>query len=238
MARRKRKGNFDFDFSSLSFTDPDNEQIKQAVPHLSLKPVMFDNAVNMANEIDYTKDYFAFVSGTFIFGDFIEALCFTKHLDPSVMYVSTLGMSKENIDSLVNLTMCLRCEKLNLLISNYYMGVERHNNVPYFEQEFAGQPIDVAVLASHCKCALIRSRKGDILITGSANLSSSNNVEQFVILHDSNLLDFVQGKFEYIFDRFTVYHGLDHKPHTDWSKNKGNTGKLAYEALQKGGATL
>lgn len=192
---------------------------------------MFENAESMANEIDITKDYFAFVSGTFIFGDLIEALCFTKHLDPEQIYITTLGMSRENIDSIVNLTMCLRAKQINLLISNYYMGVERHNNVPYFQQEFAGQPINVAVLASHCKCVLIRSLKGDIFITGSANLSSSNNVEQFVILHDKSIIDFVQNKLDYIFERFTVFKGLENT-RVDWNRNKNNTGNKAWKQLK------
>ena len=111
------------------------------------------------------------------------------------------------------------------------MGVERHNNVPYLEKEFTGEPIDVAVLASHCKIALIRSHKGDMLISGSANLSSSNNVEQFCIMHDEAAIDYCENKLNNVFERFTVFKGLENKS-VDWQKNKGNTGVKAWDSLK------
>jgi hypothetical protein len=100
------------------------------------------------------------------------------------------------------------------------------------EKEFAGEPIDVAVLASHCKLCLIRSYKGDILITGSANLSSSNNVEQFIITHDKTAIDYIENKLSYIFDRFTVYRGGDERPHFMYANSKDNTGKKAWQAIK------
>lgn len=227
---RKNK-TFSFDFSSLDFTDPDDEQI-QEVPHLSLKPVEFENAEELIEEIDYSKDYFCFVSGSFIFGDFIEALLYKEMLKPYKLYITTLGMSQENIDSLVNMTWYLKSQQLYLLISNYFVALERNKLVPYMEKEFAGEPIDVAVLASHCKLALIRSYKGDILITGSANLSSSNNVEQFIITHDKTAIDYIENKLSYIFNRFTVYKGKEEHPRFNYGNNKDNTGRKAWQAIK------
>lgn len=222
-----------FDFSSLSFDGEEEQQEEQAqqIPRLSLAPVSFDNAEEFAEQMDFSKDYFCFLAGSFIFGDFLEALCFRKELNPSVMYVTTLGMSAENADSLVNLTEYLGCEKINLIVSHYFAGVERHNLIPYMRDEFAGQPIDIAVLQSHCKCALIRSAKGDVAITGSANLSSSNNVEQFIITHDPALIDFLQGRLDFIMEHFTIYRGAEETPRVDWKKNRKNTGKFAWYAI-------
>lgn len=231
MAKHKhKKGDFTFDFSSLTLKIAEKEHAKE-VPHLSTEPVSFDNALDLVRTIDITKDYFCFVPGSFIFGDMLEALLFEKKLAPDKMYVTTLGMSRENIDSLVNCTRYLHCKHLYLLVSNYYMGVERHNNVPYLEKEFTGEPIDVAVLASHCKIALIRSHKGDMLISGSANLSSSNNVEQFCIMHDEAAIDYCENKLNNVFERFTVFKGLENKS-VDWQKNKGNTGVKAWDNLK------
>lgn len=100
---KKNSKSFSFDFSSLDFTDPDDEQL-QEVPHLSLTPACFENAEDLIDKLDYSKDYFCFVSGTFIFGDFIEALLYKYMLKPSKIYITTLGMSSENIDSIVNMT--------------------------------------------------------------------------------------------------------------------------------------
>ena len=207
--RRKRNPlDFSFDFSALDFDDPE-EQAQASARKLNTRPPDFDNAEQLADLIDYSKDYFCFVPGSFIFGDFLEALCFKKHLDPSVMYITTLGMGKENADSIVNLVDYLHCKHVNLIVSHYFQGAERNDTIPYMQQEFAGKPIDIAVLRSHCKIALIRSDKGDCVISGSANLSSSNNAEQFVIQHDAGVVDYVQSRMDEVMRRFTVYKGKE-----------------------------
>lgn len=84
---------------------------------------------------------------------------------------------------------------------------------------------DIAVLQSHCKICLIRSPKGDAAICGSANLSSSNNVENFVLLHDRAVIDYLQARLDNVMERFTVFRGL-----TGYSdhRRKRNTGRDAY----------
>ena len=222
---------FNFDFSSLSFDSANPEDEREEVPRLNLEPVCFENAEDMAESIDYTKDYFCLVSGSFIFGDFLEALCFKKHLNPSCMYITTLGMSQENIDSIVNLTDYLGTRKVNLIVSHYFAGVERHKLIPYMEREFQGKPIDVAVLASHCKITVIYSDKGNAVIAGSANLSSSNNVEQFQIMHDPAIVSYCASRLDDIMKRFTVIRGMDGAK-MDWKVNKKNTGKYAFQAMK------
>lgn len=228
---RKRKAEgFSFDFSSLTFRGPVQETVE--VPHISTAPVAFENAERMAAAIDYDRDYFALVSGSFIFGDFIEALLFKKRLAPAAVYLTTLGMSRENADSIVNLVDYLGCDKVNLLVSHYFAGTERRGIVPYMEREFAGRPIDVAVLSSHCKIALILSEAGDVLISGSANLSSSNNVEQFIMMHDPGVIAYVRERLDNIMQRFTVYRGESRERLPQ--NNRDNRGKDAFDAMTKG----
>lgn len=235
MARKKNNNSFSFDFSALSFggKDPGRENERE-IPRLTYEPACFRNAQDMAQRISWESDYISFLAGTFVFGDFLEALLHEKRLSPDVMYITTLGMNKENIDSLVNLVKYLGCEKLNLIISHYFAGVERHKLIPYMEHEFSGLDIDMAVIQSHAKICLIRSVHGDGAIVGSANLSSSNNIEQMIILHDPSAIDYLQKQLDTIMDRFTVYRGLEQKP-VDWSKNKGNVGLKAFEAMTEGG---
>lgn len=230
MSRRKTKDdNLNFDFSSLDFTDQKEEQARE-VPRLTLEPACFENAEIMAESLDYSKDYMCFVSGTFIFGDFIEALVYHKQLAPREIYITTLGMSQNNVDSIVNLVDYLGTQHVDLIVSHYFAGVERHELIPYMQQEFKNKPVDVAVLKSHCKICLIRSDKGDIAITGSANLSSSANVEQFVIAHDKGLIDFLENKLQEIMNRFTVIRGLD-GAEMDWKSYRQKGGK-GWEALK------
>lgn len=231
--RKKSNKDFKFDFSSLDFdfgADTPEDEV-QEIPKLNIKPVMFDNAIEASRVIEWDKDYICFLAGSFIFGDFFEALCFEKLLKPTAIYITTLGMSKNNVDSIVNMVDFLGVKQVNLVISHYFAGVERHNIIPYMEQEFKGKPIDFAVLQSHCKIALICSPQGDCLISGSANLSSSNNVEQIMITHSQSAIDFIKQKLDKVMQKFTVYKGLDGAK-MDWAKNKGNTGKKAFEALK------
>lgn len=226
-----------FDFSSLTFENQEEDrQEERTIPRLSYTPVDYKYAEDMAKRIDWQQDYIALLAGTFVFGDFLEALLYRKVLLPERMYVTTLGMNAENVDSLVNLVKYLYCKELNLIVSHYFAGVERHNLMPYMEKEFAGLPINIGVLQSHAKICTIRSGKGDGVIVGSANLSSSNNVEQVMILHDPATIDYLEGQLAGIMDRFTVYRGLD-KGKINWDNNKDNVGLKAYEALKHiGGA--
>ena len=235
-----KKKDFKIDFSSLSLdlgfgaaqleSEEEREFIRSAV--LNRKPVMYERAVDMVNGIDITQDYFCLVSGGFIFGDFIEALCYVRDLRPKSVYLTTLGMSMDNADSIVNLVDYLGCEHVNLIVSNYFVAKERHNLVPYLIQEFTGKPITVAVLASHCKICLIECEAGNIIIAGSANLSSSNNVEQFEIIHDDTLFSWLKAMLDSIINDFTVIDGAAEK--TIFNNNTDNTGKRAWDHVRKG----
>jgi hypothetical protein len=232
------------DFSSLEFDldldltfgqdntdDIEKEFIKAA--KLNFDPVCFENALTAVDCIDYDKDYFALVSGKFVFGDFIEALVYRKQLSPVKMYITTLGMSEDNIDSIVNLTV-LGAQKVNLIVSNYFVAMERRKLVPYMVKEFAGHNIDVGVLASHCKICIIESAKGNIMICGSANLSSSNNVEQFMILHDDHLIHFAEGILDNVMEQHTVIRGQTGE--TIFENNTNNTGRKAFERVKEAAA--
>jgi hypothetical protein len=70
-------------------------------------------------------------------------------------------------------------------------------------REFSGKNINVAVLASHCKICLIESEQGNVIIAGSANLSSSNNVEQFQIMHDDKVFQSVKKMLDSIIKKYT-----------------------------------
>lgn len=215
---RKRKP-LNFDFSSLDFSLTFNpEEEARPINKLSPVPVSDENAEALARHIDWNRDYICFVSGSFIFGDFLELLLFVHDLQPSSVYITTLGMSENNVDSIVNMTDYLGAEKVSLIVSHYFESVERHRLIPHMEREFAGRPIDIAILQSHCKICLIRSDKGHAAICGSANLSSSNNVEQFFILHDPATINYLQDRLDNIMERFTVFRGLTEKTNAKRAK--------------------
>lgn len=109
MARKKKAMDFsslDLNLDALGDWGGDEEKAEKEfirAAKLNLSPVTWDNAEAAADAVDYDKDYFALLSGRFIFGDFIEALVYKKELLPHRVYITTLGMSRENIDSIVNI---------------------------------------------------------------------------------------------------------------------------------------
>ncbi len=238
MARKKKVMDFsslDLNLDALGDWGGDEEKAEKEfirAARLNLSPVTWENAEAAADAIDYNKDYFALLSGRFIFGDFIEVLIYKKELMPRRVYLTTLGMSRENIDSIVNITGYLGCEHLNLIVSNYFVAMERAKLVPYMISQFTGQHINVAVLASHCKICLIESDKGNLIIIGSANLSSSNNVEAVVIFHDDKLFRRIKTLLNSIMKKFCILRGYSGK--TIFENNTNNTGQKAFEAVEEG----
>lgn len=62
--RKKSNGDFKFDFSSLDFDfDFGEDEEIQKIPKLNTKPVLFENALKMAHDLDWGSDYIAFVGG-------------------------------------------------------------------------------------------------------------------------------------------------------------------------------
>lgn len=225
-----------FDFSSLSFdfdlfgeNNDDRETCELLkTAKLNLHPVTFENACDMAKAIDLTEDYFALVSGKFVFGDLLEALCLKKALKPVRLYVSTLGLSPDNVDSLVNIIDYLYMEEINLIVSSYYAATERNKNIPYMVEQFAGRNINVAVCANHAKLALFECEEQSFLIFGSANLSSSNNLEVFALVHDPSVVEYARRLMSGIMSRWTVIRGSTRE--TVFQNNKNNRNKALYQA--------
>lgn len=188
---------------------------------IQYKPVAFENACAMAKAIDLESDYFAIVPGSFVFGDLLEALSLKKALKPKRMYITTLGMSPENVDSLVNIHDYLRCEEINLIVSSYYASVERNKNIPYIIDQFAGRNMNLAVCGNHSKISLIERCEGsDFVVFGSANLSSSANLEVFAIIHDPAVVAYVRKVLAGIMSRWTVVKGSTRE--TIFENNKEN----------------
>lgn len=117
-------------------------------------------------------------------------------------------------------------------MSNYFVAMERAKLVPYMISQFTGQHINVAVLASHCKICLIESDNGNLIIMGSANLSSSNNVEQIMMFHDDKLFRKIKTLLNGIMKKFCILRGYSGK--TIFENNTNNTGKKAFEAVEEG----
>lgn len=202
----------DFDFD-VEIIDDDNihDEIFAKPKILKPKCVKYKNAQKFAKEIDLDCMTYALVTGSFVFGDFIEALVEAKDLKCSEIWLSTLGMGQNNIDSIGNIMYDYDVEKLNLIISNYFVSKEHRDLMPYLMQELNGLNVDVAIAGIHAKIALIQAGERNIVVSGSANLSSSNNVEQFMIVDDKDLYDFNKDLFVKIMENYKIWDGISGK---------------------------
>ena len=188
--------------------DAESRYTKPKVYRTAPDFVMYDNAVKLARDIkvDYGQRADALVSGNFIFGDFIEAFLTTHNIKATTMTISTLSLSQNNVDSLHNLIKAGYIDELNLIVSTYFYANEIRSLIPYIYRNLdMGDCFQLAVADIHtktCQFTTLGGRK--IIIHGSANLRSSNNIEQFTIEENPELYGFYDDVFSKIVERYAT----------------------------------
>ena len=208
-------GNFelpDIDLDLMEFLPSDEtEETRYTLPKVVPMRedfVLYDNAQKMARELrlGFGERFDAFVSGSFIFGDFIEAYLTTQNACAKRMTISTLSMSQNNVDSLHTLMEKGNIEELNLIISVYFWGNERSSLIPYiYKQLDIGDRFQLAVEGVHTKTVNFETLGGrKIVLHGSANLRSSGNIEQFTMEENPELYDFYDEHFNRILDKYAT----------------------------------
>jgi len=174
------------------------------------KNVKYKNAKELAKEIQIKQNerYFCIIDGSFIFGDFIEAFIYERAMKVKELTLSTLSMSQENIDSFYNLMQNGYIEKLNIIVSDFFYSHERHNLVKYmYDKLDINDRFQLSVCRTHTKICLFETEMNGgrkYVIHGSANLRSSDNIEQFMIEENSELYDFNFDFHKKIIDNFAT----------------------------------
>ena len=237
----------DFDIGDFRLFDsgkPSGEpqrDVRILRPSLDRKDVFhkaaFENARAFARQIDLSSGArtFAWLNGGFIFGDIAEALVVERKVGIKRLYISTLSISQENIDSLKNIMLIMgdELERLTLVFSGYQYSHEKYGLVPYMYQELdePGNRVQIAFGRWHCKIMTIETVHGHtITIHGSANMRSSNSIEQIMVEMDNRELhDFNAAIMDDIASRFgTINHGAE------YSKLKPIEGQEAWEIFAGG----
>lgn len=228
-------GNFDLpdiDINLVDFLPADEtEETRYTLPKVvPMKEdfVMFDNAQRMAKELrlGFGERFDAFVSGSFIFGDFIEAYLTTQRACAKRMTISTLSMSQDNVDSLHTLMDKGYIGELNLVISVYFWAHERSGLIPYIYNRLdMDDRFQLAVASVHTKTVHFETLGGrKIVMHGSANLRSSGNIEQFTMEENPELHDFYEEHFSKIVDKYaTIRKPIRNK--RAWETLTGDKGK-------------
>lgn len=213
-------GNFDipdidpaaFSFDPDEAADTENRYVKPRLVPMRQEQVMYDNALDLARALRLGRGdrYDCLVSGSFIFGDFIEAFLTLNNCKATKMTITTLSLSQENVDSLRTLMEKGYVDRLDLLVSDYFYSHERGGLIPYIyrELDLGGDRFQLAVAFVHTKTVHFATLGGKrIVIHGSANLRTSGNVEQFTIEENPELHDFYERAFAPVIERFkTINH--------------------------------
>lgn len=186
----------DIDLLSFSGTTTSKSEDKYLKPKkhiVQCSKIKYENAEKAADEIGDCKErVFALLSGSFIFGDFIEALVVKNNWLVDRLIISTLSMSIANVESLRNLIAGDYVKKLDLVVSDYFYSHERHKCVKsIYERLDIDGKMQLTVANTHTKiCAIQTSCGKNILIHGSANLRSSGCTEQISIEDNKEITDF------------------------------------------------
>jgi hypothetical protein len=197
----------DNDFDLIDFDLDLDEEPRYKIKGLKkqkTKTVNYKYAKDYAKEIKITKDcrYYSFIDGSFIFGDFIEAYLVTNDIKAKVT-LSTLSLSQENIDSFANLLDKGYISELNIIISDYFFAHERNLLVRYmYEVLDIDNKFQLAVCRTHTKITLLEHEDKKIVISGSANLRTSDNLEQISIEENEELYDFNYSIHENILNEY------------------------------------
>ena len=207
----------EMDFTLFDYDREDNNSdVRYMRPRPARMPtacVRYDNAEALAREIDFKPGmrYDMFVSGSFIFGDFIEAFLRHNNCKATQMTIGTLSMSRENVDSLYLLMDKGFIDNLRLMVSDYFYGHERRDTVPYIYKRLdIDNRFQLGVARVHTKTCHFQSLGGKkIVMHASANLRSSGNVEQLTIEENPTLYDFYEETYDILFNAFqTINHSV------------------------------
>lgn len=192
------KTDFKIDFDKNLFADKFERENRYIKPlryrGVADRAVKYSNAEKLAQDLKIANNecIHCIVAGNFIFGDFIEAFFVENNIYTKELTITTLSMSQENIDSLANLLNGGYVDRLNLIVSDYFFSNERRALIPYLYKILdIDDRFQFAVEGTHTKTVIFQTDGGkDMVIHGSANLRSSQNIEQFTIEDNKILYNF------------------------------------------------
>lgn len=206
-----------------------------------LKKVMFENAEEFADQISLDPNVrtFAWVSGSFIFGDIVEALITRRRVGVKRLYITSLSISQENIDSLKNVLILMggELEKMVLVFSGFLYSHHKYDIVPYLygELDDPDNRVQIAFGRWHTKIITLETVHGHtVTIHGSANLPSSNSIEQLMVEVDSPLHRFNADILDEVAARFgTINHSARHRADMKYIQGR-EAWEIARECAKEG----
>lgn len=150
---------------------------------------------------------YAWVNGNFIFGDLIEAL-WNRGCDIKDLYICSLSLSADNIDSLYNILTYSNINHLYLVLSGYFFSHEKYGLIEYLYDKLDDPRVQIAFGAYHGKVFAFDTHRGNTYTChGSANLRSSNSIEQICFETTPDIYKFNADIIKSVCDKYgTINH--------------------------------
>jgi len=128
----------------------------------------------------------AIVRGDFVLAEIIPVIL--KKKTAETIAIATLGMSEKNAEMLAGLHARGQVQNLQIVVSHYFASVDATSTFAKVCQILG--PHAPAVTRNHAKVIIIIQPPNFYTVAGSANLRSSDNIEQFAIWNDPEVADF------------------------------------------------
>jgi len=148
------------------------------------------------------------VPGDFVFGDILPVLA--RYAKPKRILISTLSMSKHNVDTLVRMREDL--ESMLVLVSTYWRNTDKQGVQWYFNDVAKKHDITVKQVRIHAKISVMLGDSSYVM-AGSANLRSSDSIEHFTLINSDELAASHEQTFEWLADNRGAL--LEDKPKYD-----------------------
>ena len=128
----------------------------------------------------------AIVRGDFVLADIIPVILGKNIADK--IAITTLGMSEKNAEMLAALHSKGQIQNLQIIVSHYFASVDATSTFAKV-CKILGKNTPI-VTRNHAKVVVIIQPPNFYTIAGSANLRSSDNIEQFAIWNDEEISKF------------------------------------------------
>ncbi len=169
-----------------------NHEIKSMFVH-------YRNAAELVKEIKYfprkNEAFYIWLQGNFIFGDFITQFIVHYQIQLFELTIITLSITRNNIEALDELIKQGYCDKINLVLSDYYIRTEKIKQTKTIELlnklTANNSKFNLYSTETHQKIVLLHTKLNNkIIFHGSANMKGSQNFEQLMIDNNDELYNF------------------------------------------------
>jgi hypothetical protein len=170
-------------------------KIKHKVKECKVK---YQNAIELVKELgdipNENEAVYIWLQGNFVFGDFLIQYISENEIDIDELTIITLSIGYENIEALTALIENGWVEKINFIVSGYFMRTEKKKHtrsIQMLEEATKNKNFKVFQSNTHQKVCLMKLKDGRKLVFhGSANMKGSQNYEQLMFENNSYLYDF------------------------------------------------